>query len=147
MDYGALTGLLDDLLKALEESVLAEEYRRAKALLRADAEARRLIEDFVAAKEQYETAARYGRYLPDYGRLRRDVYAKKVRMELHPTVARFRAAEEALDDLLHEIARLIAESVSPAVKAPGRERFFFTAGEALAGAGGGCGGGGACSCR
>ncbi|MOA49765.1 hypothetical protein D3C78_1726880 [compost metagenome] len=60
--------------------------------------------------------------------------AEKALGELEE-VRRFKLAEAAVDDMLHEMATIIAESVSHTIKVPGNEK-----------GGGGCGSGGSCGC-
>ncbi|MBE3595831.1 MAG: YlbF family regulator [Hydrogenibacillus sp.] len=136
MDYAVLTGHLDELLCLIDESTVADDYRRAALALRGDAEAKRLMHRFIEIKSRYEEAARYGRYHPDYARLRREAYIAKMRLETHPTVADFRRAESALESLLEEIARIIAARVSPSVLVATRDPFYLRPGGAeTAGAG------------
>ena len=112
------------LLKAYElgdminRSADAADYAYWKAQLKRDEEAQALIRRFRKAKERFEECSRFGRFHPDYDEAKREAFELKRRLDACDTVRRFREAEQAVDDMLHEIAVLIARAVSDDIKVP-----------------------------
>jgi len=132
-----------DLGDMINQSADAADYLYWKAQLARDEEAQALIRDFRKAKERFEECSRFGRFHPDYDEARREAAEMQRRMDECATIRRFKEAEQAVDDMLREIAVLIARAVSEDIKVP-------DSGTVRAGCGGGsCGGGcaGACSAR
>lgn len=129
------------LTAMIAHSEVAESYRMSKYEMERDPEVTVLIQDFNHKKEQYEEVARFGRYHPDYLPIRKDVFATKRELEQHPVIARFKAAEKELEQLLFEISELLAQPISPDIKVPGTNPFFKTGCSS-----GGCGSGGCSSC-
>ncbi|MEB3749437.1 hypothetical protein EP10_000276 [Geobacillus icigianus] len=132
----------EGLAKMIVESELAEEYRRAFWRLKQDRRAQELISRFVQLKEQYEDVQRFGKYHPDYRPIMKAVREAKRELDLHETVAAFKQAEKALQQLLDEISVLIGKAVSEHVKVPTGNPYFLSAG-----CSGGCRSGGGCGCR
>lgn len=132
----------EGLAKMIVESELAEEYRRAFWRLKQDRRAQQLISRFVQLKEQYEDVQRFGKYHPDYRTIMKAVREAKRELDLHETVAAFKQAEKALQQLLDEISVLIGKAVSEHVKVPTGNPYFLSAG-----CSGGCRSGGGCGCR
>ncbi|BBW96819.1 regulatory protein YlbF [Geobacillus subterraneus] len=132
----------EGLAKMIVESELAEEYRRAFWRLKQDRRAQQLISRFVQLKEQYEDVQRFGKYHPDYRPIMKAVREAKRELDLHETVAAFKQAEKALQQLLDEISVLIGKAVSEHVKVPTGNPYFLSAG-----CSGGCRSGGGCGCR
>ncbi|KAF0995778.1 YlbF family regulator [Geobacillus sp. TFV-3] len=130
------------LAKMIVESDVADEYRRAFWRLRQDRRAQQLIARFVKLKERYEEVQRFGKYHPDYRGVMKEVREAKRELDLHETVAAFKEAEKAMQELLDEISVLIGKAVSEHVKVPTGNPYFLSAG-----CSGGCGAGGSCGCR
>ncbi len=124
------------------ESDVADEYRRAFWRLKQDRRAQQLIARFVKLKERYEEVQRFGKYHPDYRDVMKEVREAKRELDLHETVAAFKEAEKAMQELLDEISVLIGKAVSEHVKVPTGNPYFLSAG-----CSGGCGAGGSCGCR
>nr|WP_216366242.1 YlbF family regulator [Geobacillus sp. BMUD] len=130
------------LAKMIVESDVADEYRRAFWRLKQDSRAQQLIARFVKLKERYEEVQRFGKYHPDYRDVMKEVREAKRELDLHETVAAFKEAEKAMQELLDEISVLIGKAVSEHVKVPTGNPYFLSAG-----CSGGCGAGGSCGCR
>ncbi|ALA69294.1 regulator [Geobacillus stearothermophilus 10] len=130
------------LAKMIVESDVADEYRRAFWRLKQDRRTQQLIARFVKLKERYEEVQRFGKYHPDYRDVMKEVREAKRELDLHETVAAFKEAEKAMQELLDEISVLIGKAVSEHVKVPTGNPYFLSAG-----CSGGCGAGGSCGCR
>jgi Uncharacterized conserved protein len=139
LDMAALLTAAYDLGDMINQSADVADYLYWKAQLEQDGEAQALIRRFAKAKERFEECSRFGRFHPDYHEARRE--AAELQRELDECVAvrRFKAAEQALDDMLHEIAVLIARAVSEDIKVP-------DSGTVQAGCGSGACSGGCASC-
>ncbi|KGX93287.1 regulator [Pontibacillus halophilus JSM 076056 = DSM 19796] len=134
-----------DRAEKLGQMVLASEtyldYVQAKRQLEEDQEAQGLIQAFQDSKVDYEEVQRFGRYHPDYNSITKAVRLKKRDMDMNDSVANYKIAERNLQKLLDEISGLIANSVSPQIKAPKDGAVFQDTGSGC-----GCGSGGACGC-
>ncbi len=140
IDLEAILEETDELNRLILHSEEVKRYRMCKAEMEQDAEAQRLIRDFNRKKESFEDVERFGKYHPDYQRIRREVREMKRSLDMNEKVARFKDAENELAAMLAEISKIIAYSVSTTIKVPTGNPFFDE------GAAGGCGSGG-CSGR
>ena len=95
-----------------------------------------LKREFAKAKELFEECQRFGRFHPNYHEAKDKVKAIEEKLQSIPCVAQYKQYEQELDELLHEVALMIARSVSETIKVPSNEKA----------SGGGCGSGGSCSC-
>jgi len=125
---------LGDMIK---RSDLTDHYVYWKRQVEQDEEAGRLSRRLLLAKEKYAECERFGRFHPDYHEALNQVYAAQAELDGLDSVRRFKAAEQSLDELFHEISFLVARSVSESVKVPDLDPNAR---------GGGCGSGGSCSC-
>ena len=107
-----------DLGDMINQSADAADYLYWKAQLEQDEEAQALIRRFRKAKERFEECSRFGRFHPDYHEAKREAAELQRQLDECVTVRRFKAAEQAVDDMLHEIAVLIARAVSDDIKVP-----------------------------
>ncbi|WP_033829329.1 YlbF family regulator [Bacillus andreraoultii] len=130
----------ETLAKMIIESDIADEYRQCLYIMNTDLETQKKIKKFVKLKEQYEEVQRFGRYHPDYSKIMTEVRLAKREMDLDENVAKFKIAENALQQLLDEISLLIGRSVSERVKVATGSPFFETKSS------GGCSTGGSCGC-
>jgi len=128
-----------DLGDMINESADAADYLYWKARLAQDEEAQALIRRFRKAKERFEECSRFGRFHPDYDAARREAAELQRQLDDNAVIRRFKEAEQALDDMLREIAVLIARAVSEDIKVP-------DSGSIRTGCGGGSCGGGCASC-
>lgn len=124
---------LGDTVNASKET---SDYLYWKKELETNAEAQALIRKLQSKKELFEECQRFGHFHPDYHAALDEV--KKVQGELDsvPCVQRFKEAEETLDDLLYEVSKIIALSVSENIKVPSNRPLAQE---------GGCSSGGSCS--
>ncbi|MGE8204205.1 YlbF family regulator [Heyndrickxia sp. NPDC080065] len=130
------------LAKMITQSEAAAEYRMYYYRLKNDIQTQRKIREFVRMKELYEDVQRFGRYHPDYKTINIRTREAKREMDLDENVARFRKAENALQDILDQVSILIGKSVSQHIKVPTGNPFF----DSNSSCSGGCGSGGGCSC-
>jgi len=128
------------LAKMVIESDIAAQYKECYKRLKTDAETQRKVQHFTHMKALFEDLPRFGRYHPDYKRINKETRDAKREMDLDENVARFRQAENALQDLLDQISLRIAKSVSEQIKVPTGNPFFDSS------CSGGCGSGGSCGC-
>jgi cell fate (sporulation/competence/biofilm development) regulator YlbF (YheA/YmcA/DUF963 family) len=130
------------LSKMILQSDTVEVYYDCLNNVRKDKDAQNKIKRFVKMKEQYEEVQRFGTYHPDYKVIMKDIRELKRDIDLHESIASFKKAETALQQLLNEVSVLVGRSVSEHVKVPTGNPFFDSGG----GCGGGCGSGGSCGC-
>ncbi|BAH43259.1 MULTISPECIES: YlbF family regulator [Bacillales] len=128
-----------ELSTMINQSREVSEYLEAKRQMEADEEVQRLLVVFEAKKEQYEDVQRFGKYHPDYNHISKEVRELKRNIELRDSVQAFKRAEDALDELLYQVSRTIAHSVSETIKVPSNNPFLEAQGS-------GCGTGGSCGC-
>ncbi|MBD2871469.1 YlbF family regulator [Paenibacillus arenilitoris] len=135
LDMASLMLCAYELGDWINQSAEVAEYLYWKSVVNEDEEVKRLSKKFADAKELFAECERFGRFHPDYNAAKDKV--KQIESELGriECVSRFKSAEQAVDEMLYDVSRLIAESVSETIKVPGNEK-----------AGGGCGSGGSCSC-
>ena len=136
LDMASLLLRAYDLGDSINESAEVAEYLYWKSVVGENEEVKRLSAQFAKAKELFEECQRFGRFHPDYHAAKDKVKAIEKQLGELECVRRFKASEQAVDDMLYEVSKLIAESVSSTIKVPGNER----------GSLGGCGGGGSCGC-
>lgn len=138
--------VLDDaesLAQMVNESEVAQEYRRYYYALKQDSDAQQLIKEFCNIKEAFEEVQRFGKYHPDYAVISKKTREIKRKVDLNDRVVQFKQAEKNLQKLLDEISLFIGRSVSDSVKVPTGNPFFDNGGCS----GGGCSTGGACGCK
>ncbi|RXZ77035.1 YlbF family regulator [Paenibacillaceae bacterium] len=120
----------------INHSADVADYAYWKAAVADNTEVQQLILQFRKAKELFEECQRFGRYHPNFHEAKNKVKEIERLLDGHECVTRFKAAEQAIDELLYEVSRTIALAVSESVKVPGNDSVV----------GGGCGSGGSCSC-
>ncbi len=136
LDMAAVLLSSYELADMIKNSVEVARYLRAKAEMDQDAEALRLIRKLGSKKELYEECQRFGHFHPDYHAALNQVREVEQEMQQLAVIQRFVQAENALDELLYEVSRTIAHSVSQSVKVPSNKLQEST---------GGCASGGSCS--
>ncbi|KAB8138634.1 YlbF family regulator [Gracilibacillus oryzae] len=122
------------------QSDVKQAFDEAKEKMEKDQQAQALIKNFNKIKDLYEEVERFGRYHPDYSTIMKEIRTAKREMDMHETIAAYKAAETQLQSLLDEVSEIIAFSVSDKVKVP-KDGAVFTDG------GCGCGSGGGCGCK
>lgn len=130
---------IEDLSSAITQSEIFHEYVDSKNKLNQDKEAQKLIKSFVVLKEQFEEVERFGKYHPDYDSVKKKMREKKRELDFHATIARFKKAERELDNLLYEISKIIAHTVSDSIKVPTGNPFLDSRSCS-------CSAGGSCHC-
>ncbi|XID95237.1 YlbF family regulator [Paenibacillaceae bacterium WGS1546] len=136
-DLGLLLSRAYELGDSLNRSACAAEYAYWKARLVRDAEAQRRSRKFAEAKEKFAECERFGRFHPDYHAALDSVREAQRALDELETVREFKAAENALDELLYDISRTLAHAVSHSIKVPDNDPNPKASG---------CGNGGSCSC-
>lgn len=131
----ALLSAAYELGDMINQSADAADYLYWKAQLEQDDEAQQLIRRFRKAKERFEECRQFGRFHPDYHEAKDEAAELQRRLDECVSVRRFKAAEQAVDELLHDIAVLIARAVSDDIKVPGNDPVPS-----------GCSSGGSCGC-
>ncbi|GGN96052.1 YlbF family regulator [Saccharibacillus kuerlensis] len=117
-------------------SVEVADYLYWRERMQEHPEVRRLMDKLNAKKELFEETQRFGHFHPNYHAAKEEVELTQREMEQIEAVARFKAAEIALDELLFEMSETIAYSVSSSIKVPGNDHLPKK----------GCGSGGSCGC-
>ncbi|QQZ08061.1 YlbF family regulator [Heyndrickxia vini] len=132
----------EDLAKMILQSEAADEYRKSYIKLYNDSQSQEKIKEFNKMKDLYEDVQRFGRYHPDYKSINIRTRQAKREMDMDENVARFRKAENALQDILDHVSVIVGKSVSQHIKVPTGNPFFAENSSCS----GGCGSGGGCSC-
>ena len=135
LDMGSLLLSAYELGDWINQSADVADYLYWKSVVEKNVEVKMLQAQFVKAKELFEECQRFGRFHPNYHEAKDKVKLIEKQLADVECVGKFKAAEQAVDDMLYEVSRLIAESVSDMIKVPGNERNL-----------GGCGSGGSCGC-
>ncbi len=136
LDMAAIILKAYELGDFINGSVLVSEYSEAKRQVEEDLELAAIVGRFEKAKERFEECKRFGHFHPNYHEALQEVHRIQEELDQRPAVARFKAAERALDELLYAVSERIARSVSDTIKVPANDDPL---------SGGGCGSGGSCS--
>ncbi|MBH5316777.1 YlbF family regulator [Paenibacillus sp. GSMTC-2017] len=120
----------------INDSAEVAEYLYWKSEVSQNEEVKSLQRQFSKAKELFEECQRFGRFHPSYNEAKDKVKLIEKQMAELECVTRFKESEQVVDEMLYEVSRMIAESVSENIKVPSNEK----------GSGGGCGSGGSCGC-
>lgn len=139
LDMAALLLRAYDLGDAILKCAETEDYLRWKREVEQSEEARRLIREMQRRKDIFAECERFGHFHPDYHKALDAVKETERELERIEAVARFKEAENRLDELLYEVSELIARSVSDSIKVPSNNP-LSTSGC------GGCASGGSCGC-
>ncbi|MFA9557336.1 YlbF family regulator [Evansella sp. AB-rgal1] len=131
-----------DFSELITSSEVFYAYIEAKQVLEQDHEAQSIIEHFQKMKENYDEVQRFGKYHPDFQTITKDVREWKRKVDTHPSISAFKKSEDSLHQLLIEVSRILANSVSTQIKVPTGNPFFDQGGCGT----GGCGSGGSCGC-
>ncbi len=112
------------------------DYLYWKDLLDQDPEVKALVKKLENKKELFEECQRFGHFHPNYHKALDEVKGIELELEKIESVAKFKASEAKLDELLYEISTTIAYSVSDTIKVPSNNPLPNE---------GGCSTGGSCS--
>ncbi|NIK75738.1 cell fate (sporulation/competence/biofilm development) regulator YlbF (YheA/YmcA/DUF963 family) [Paenibacillus castaneae] len=136
LDMASLLLCAYELGDWINQSAEVAEYLYWKSAVNEDEDVKQITRRFEKAKELFDECQRFGRFHPDYNSAKDKV--KQIERELGEieSVRRFKFAEQVVDEMLYDVSRTIAESVSDNIKVPGNEKA----------GGGSCGSGGSCSC-
>ncbi|WP_308634502.1 YlbF family regulator [Paenibacillus silvisoli] len=137
LDMGQMLLSAYEIGDMVNQSAEVAEYAYWKSVVDQDEQVHQLVKQFAKAKEQFADCERFGRFHPDFHAAKDKVEAIERQLGEIESVSRFKAAEQQVDDLLHDIAKQIAGSVSETIKVPSNDPLPK---------GGGCGSGGSCSC-
>ena len=137
LDMGQLILRAYEIGDLINQSVEVADYAYWKSVVDASEEVRGLVRQFDKAKDLFVDCQRFGRFHPDYHTAKDKVEDAQRRLNEVDCVSRFKAAEQAVDELLYEVAQQIAGAVSDTIKVPSNNPLPK---------GGGCGSGGSCSC-
>lgn len=146
-----LTAILDEtdrLNELILHSQEARQYRLCKLRMDQDEEAQACVQQFIAKKELFEEVERFGKYHPDYARVKQEMRVIKRSLDMNEHVARFKKAEKELENIMADISKTIAHAVSETIKVPTGNAFFDEAAVngGCGSGGGGCGDGGCSTC-
>ncbi|MFD2670217.1 YlbF family regulator [Marinicrinis sediminis] len=123
---------LADLIKRSQEM---KAYLYWKEQLAASEEAQKGIRELDREKESFREYERFGHFHPSYHEGMERVKAVEQKLHTLEVVQAFMKSEEELDQLLYEVSKLIAHSVSDSIKVPSNQLLPES----------GCSSGGSCS--
>jgi cell fate (sporulation/competence/biofilm development) regulator YlbF (YheA/YmcA/DUF963 family) len=139
LDMSAILLRAYDVGDMINASAELADYLYWKQAVDADPEAQRLIGLFAKAKEKFEECERFGHFHPNYHEALEKVQQVQAELDKIEPIARFKAAEEKLDDLLFAVSETIAYAVSDTIKVPGNKQ-EISGGCNCSTGGGSCGG-------
>ncbi|MFD0587934.1 YlbF family regulator [Paenibacillus sp. GCM10027627] len=119
----------------INQSAEVAEYLYWKSVVSENDEVKQLQVQFSKAKDLFEECQRFGRFHPSYHEAKDKVKLIQKQLADVECVSKYKACESVVDEMLHEVSRMIAESVSDNIKVPSNEKEL-----------GGCGSGGSCGC-
>lgn len=137
LDTAALLLKAYDLGDLINASAEAEQYKFWKQEVDRNPDVKLLVGKLDEKKERFYQCERFGHYHPEYHQALDEVKSVEAELDHIEAVARFKEAENRLDELLFEVSQLIARSVSETVKVPSNNPLPHS---------GGCGSGGGCNC-
>lgn len=121
LDMSILLSTAYELGDRINMSAAVADYKRSQRRLAADADAQRLIRTFARKKELFAECERFGHFHPDYHRAKQEAEAIRQEMDACESIRAFKLAEQAVDELLHDVSKTIAHAVSTTIKVPGNE--------------------------
>jgi cell fate (sporulation/competence/biofilm development) regulator YlbF (YheA/YmcA/DUF963 family) len=104
-----------DLIKQSEET---KHYLKFKEQLNNDHHAITLLNEFQQKKAFFADCERYGHFHPDYHRAFDEVVAVQDRLNQLEIMRQLHHAEHKLDELLYDVSKRIAASVSDTIIVP-----------------------------
>lgn len=113
----------DELIDTILRSELVREYIEAKERMARSKTAQEKIRTFLQVKEQFEEVERFGKFHPDYKRIRLEALSQQRMLDMDEEISAFKEAERKLEDLFYEISLLLAEKVSNTIMVPGNSLF------------------------
>ncbi len=135
LDMASLLLCAYELGDWINQSAEVADYVYWKTAVKEDEAVGPLMRQFAQAKELFAECERFGRFHPNYHEAKDRMKHAERELDAVECVRRFKQAEQAVDAMLHEVSRTIAEAVSETIKVPSNEQ-----------SGGGCGSGGSCGC-
>src|SRR5699024_1300963 len=138
LDIRDQSDIVSNLIKNSNELNI---YKEREHILQINQEAQNLIKDFNKLKKRYDEAKKYGTNHTDYNKNMKQVRSTKRKMDMNEHVAAFKIAERNLQNLLDEVSKIIATSVSSSIMVP--EDGMLAASGCASGS---CGTGGSCAC-
>lgn len=136
LDMAAILMHAYDVGDLINRSQEAADFLYWKRIMEQDEQAQRFIRELAKTKELFDETQRFGHYHPNYHEALEKVRAAEQKLNSIPSVARFKEAEERLDELLFTVSETVARSVSESIKVPSNK---------LEPSGHGCSSGGSCS--
>jgi cell fate (sporulation/competence/biofilm development) regulator YlbF (YheA/YmcA/DUF963 family) len=136
LDMAAILMQAYEVGDLINRSLEAADYLYWKQVLEQDEAAQRGIRELAKLKDLFEETQRFGHYHPNYHEALDKVKAAESKLAELESVARFKEAEERLDELLYTVSETIAHAVSDTIKVPSNQ---------LLPSEGGCSHGGSCS--
>ncbi len=118
LDWTDLLTATTELADLVKHSVLASQYLEAKKQMNEDDNAQRLLCDFSVKRQAFLDCEKYGHFHPDYNRTFDEAVAVQDQLEQLAVVQTFRQAEREIDQLLFEVSKVIASSVSETIMVP-----------------------------
>ncbi|RRJ66561.1 YlbF family regulator [Paenibacillus oralis] len=137
VDMAAVLTYAYELGDMINNSRAVSDYLYWKRRVEEDAGIQALVKKLESQKELFQETERFGHFHPNYHEAKDRVAAVEKELEQFEAVRKFKAAENELDDILHEMSEMIAYAVSDSIKVPSNDPNPK---------GGGCGSGGKCSC-
>lgn len=113
--------VLNKVYDLVDEIKTKEEYIRLlelKKIIDQDDLIRILITKFNQAKNKYEEAIKFGKFHPDLKQIQLDLGKAKSELYNNETVSEYKTLEKAIQKMLDDISRRIAQSVSEKIKYP-----------------------------
>jgi cell fate (sporulation/competence/biofilm development) regulator YlbF (YheA/YmcA/DUF963 family) len=137
VDMAEVLNYAYELGDMINNSSAVSDYLYWKRRVEEDTEVQVLVKKLSSKRELFEETQRFGHFHPNYHEAKDKVLEVEQELEQYEAVANFKAAEQELDDILHQLSQTIAFAVSETIKVPSNDPNPSS---------GGCGGGGKCSC-
>lgn len=107
-----------ELTEAIKET---EEYKKYKILsskIDSDNSIQSLIKMFNEANKKYNDIQKYGKYYPDYDKIKKEFIEAKTKLYSNDVIKQFKKLEKQIQEYLSKISRDIGESVSEYITVP-----------------------------
>ena len=115
----------ENVLKAVYELVdeikEKNEYKKLlklKKIIDTDKQIIKLVEVFNKTKIKYNEVSKYGEHHPDLKEARKELSISKEKLFTNKIIREYKQLEKEIQNLLDDISRKIAKSVSPKIKHP-----------------------------
>ena len=107
-----------ELVDEIKEKNEYKKLLKLKKIIDTDKQIIKLVEVFNKTKVKYNEVSKYGEHHPDLKEVRKELSISKEKLFTNEIIKEYKQLEKEIQNLLDDISRKIAKSVSPKIKHP-----------------------------